>query len=109
MAKKTIISSILLSNTPQFAASFFRIGCAPLNSAGEECVTPDGQPAFPVVEKIEHCRDRFGGGAQVDQPCYAVSFVDAEEKVIIPITQFCQATIVVLDSNDDANVPSMPQ
>lgn len=108
MAKKTIISSILLPSIPSFAAVFFRVGSIPLNSNGEECVTLDGQPAFPRVDKIEHCRDRFGGGAFVDQPCYTVTFVDAEEKVIIPVTKFCQATVIVIDT-EEAHVPVMPQ
>ncbi len=108
MSKKTIISSILLPNMPNFAAAFFRVGSIPLNSDGEECVTPEGQPAFPRVEKIEHCRDRFGGGAFVDQPCYTITFTEAAEKVIIPVTKFCQATVIVIDAEEN-HVPVMPQ
>lgn len=107
MAKKTIISSILMTNVPSFAAAYFRVGCSPKNSAGQVCANPENEPAFPLVEKIEHCRDRFGGGAQVDQPCYVVHFEDAEEKVIIPVTEFCQATVVVIE--DGPVIPAMPQ
>lgn len=110
MAKKTMITSILLTGVPSFAAVFFSVGSSPLNAAGEICSAPGNadQPAFPEVSEIMHCRDRFGGGAQIDQPCYVVKFVDADQKVIIPATEFCQATVAVIDT-EETNIPSMPQ
>lgn len=110
MAKKTVVTSILLAGMPIFAATYFRVGTVPLNAAGEPCTAPGDvdTPAFPPVTDIMSCRDRFGGGAQIDQPCYVVSFEDSPEKVIIPATKFCQTTIAVVDP-DEQNIPNMPQ
>ena len=107
MAKKTTISSIMqMTNAPEFAAVFFRVGSLPLKADGQVCTTPDGNPAFPIVSEIKHCRDRFGGGAQIAVPCYDVHFEGSDERLIIPATLFVQATIVA--SDDDA-VPGLPE
>jgi len=115
MSKKTIVTSVLVPNVPEFAASYFRIGDLPLNSKGFTCMmpgeVPEGEepvPAFPPVVEIKSCRDRFGSGAQIDQPCYMVSFQDAPEKVVIPANKYCQATIAVIDT-EDAPIPAMPE
>lgn len=112
--KKSKVTSILLSNVPAFAATYFCVGSSPLNAAGEVCVVPgtaDGEepvPAFPPVKKIIFCRHAFGQGAQVDQPCYAVSFEDAPESLIIRSDAFCQVTIAV-EQADDTPVPNLPE
>ena len=111
MAKKTIVTSILLAGLPSFAATYFRIGTVPLDSTGEICNAPNGgtnTPAFPVVTEIISCRDRFGTGAQIDQPCYVVKFENSPESVVIPANNFCQATVAVVDP-DEQNVPNMPE
>jgi len=107
MAKKTTISSIMLQATsiPEFAAVYFRVGSLPLKADGQLCTTPDGNPAFPPVSEIRHCRDRFGGGAQIAVPCYDVHFEGSDERLIIPATQFVQVTIVM----DEDTVPGLPE
>lgn len=107
MSKKTIISSLLQkADTPAFAAVYFRVGAIPLKADGTVCVDPDGNPVFPAVKEIKHCRDRFGTGAQIDQPCYDIHFVDSDERLIMPISKFVQATIVTIDEDP---VPGLPE
>lgn len=108
MSKKTIVSSILMTNVPAFAAAFFRVGDVPLNAEGQPCEINE-VPAFPPVKEIKFCRDRFGGGAIVDQPCYEITFEDAAEKVLVPANAFTQATVLVIDATtNDEPVPAMP-
>ncbi len=104
--KKSTITSILCGNVKAtFAASYFRIGDTPLNNAG------DTIEAMNVVKSIKHSRHAFGQGAQVDQPCYIVEFVDGAEKLIIPVLQpnsFVQVTVSVIDNNEEPT-PAMPE
>jgi len=113
-SKKSKITSLLLSNTPDFAAAFFCVGSLPLNSHGEVCTTQantqDGEavPAFPVVRKIVFCKHAFGKGAQIDQPCYAIYFEDASEILIVRANAFCQITVTVAEK-EKAEVPVLPE
>jgi len=108
-AKTSFISSLLQHDVPAFAAAYFRIGCVPLKADGQPCLGPDGNPVFPKVISIKHCRDRFGSGTIINQPCYVVSFEDSLEQTIIPTTCFTQATVVVEDGDDEESVPGLPQ
>jgi hypothetical protein len=110
MAKKTIVTSILMTGVPPFAATYFRVGTVPLNATGVPCTVPGDAdtPAFPAVSEIISCRDRFGGGAQIDQPCYVVKFEGSPESVIIPATQYCQATVAIVDP-DEPHTPNLPE
>ncbi len=108
--KKTFISSLLQPNLPEFAAVYFRVGCVPIKSDGSECINPDGTPAFPRVTDIKHCRDRFGSGAQINQPCYVVSFEGSSEQTIIPTSSFTQATVVVeVADTEESIIPNLPE
>lgn len=110
MAKKGTITSILMSNVSSiFAATYFRLGDVPLNNNGTPCLAEDGTPVFPSVASIKFCKHEFGAGALVQQPCYAVAFEGSPETMVIPATQFCQATITVANPDTVATTPAMPQ
>lgn len=107
MAKKTIISSILQkADVPAFAAVYFRVGTAPLKANGEICLDAAGNPVFPPVKEIKHCRDRFGSGAQIDHPCYDIHFEGSDERLIMPISKYVQITVVTTDEDP---VPGLPE
>ena len=109
MAKKGTITSLLMSNpATAFAAAYFRVGDNPLKIDGQPCADHEGNPVFPPVTSIKHCKHEFGAGALVRQPCYAIAFEDSPETVVIPATQVAQVTIITSDAAETANVPAMP-
>lgn len=100
MAKKSTITSILVDNSARFSAVFFRVGDQPLRNDGETT-------ELPIVEGIKYSRHAFGQGAQVNQPCYAISFEGGLEKLIIPDNKFAQVTVAISNDEDTAT-PAMP-
>ena len=102
--KKSTVTSILQTNiTAEFAAVFFRVGSIPRSNAGEEV---DG---LPIVSSIKFCRHAYGQGAQVDKPCYGIEFEGGMETLIVPADQYAQVTLAVIDVNNEATIPSMPE
>lgn len=110
MSKKTVITSILNKHGHNdFAAVCFRLGATPIKADGQPCVNEAGEPLFPPVSEIKHCRDRFGAGAMVNIPCYVISFEDSPEQVIIPANEFAQITLMVVDKEEKSEVPNLPE
>jgi hypothetical protein len=110
MAKKTIINSILMKNAPyDFTAVYFTVGGIPLKKDGTQCTDQNGNPLFPPVESIKHCRDRFGQGTAVNIPCYVIHFEDNPQRIIIPADQCSQVGILVIDENENNDVPALPE
>jgi hypothetical protein len=110
MAKKTIINSILASDIPyDFAAVYFTVGGVPLKKDGQPCIDANGEPLFPPVKEIKHCRDRFGTGAYVDQPCYDIHFEDNPQRILVPVKKCSQIGIVVVEEEQENNTPELPE
>lgn len=86
-------------------AVFFRIGCTPLAKNGQPCVNPEGEPAFPDVAEIKHCRHTYGQGAAVDKPCYVVSFEDSYEVLVVPSEDVSQVNIMQITEETTPNLP----
>lgn len=111
MSKKSLITSVLQNNVPDFAACFFPLGGKPLRKDGSVCMVPgtedeDAIEAFPEVREIMFCKHDYGKGAKVNEPCYVIKFTEGDQKVIIPATKYCQITIA---SVEEAPVPNMPE
>lgn len=110
MSKKKKISALLADTTTKFAAVFFTIGASPLNSNNEVCTIDGEQPAFPNVENIKFSRHAFGQGAHIDQPCYAITFEESDQTIVIPATQVTQIILApeVKEESVDQVAPALP-
>lgn len=99
----------------------FFVGAPPKTIDNQLCVVlgDDGNPvidehtgeprlAFPPVADITKCKDRFGSGAIVDEPCYCITFEGAPVQVIIKDSFVVKTIVHVVDNVPSKSVPELP-